>query len=82
MLNAFVEHRHRKKSLNLNTFRKPETTNTLSTIFFDSNDVPYNQNTDEKPKIIVETLPDILDGIKMTTSTYAPSTGIKAKSII
>ena len=81
MLNKFVEHRHRKNSKHLNTFRKPKTTNNLSTIFFDANDVPYSQNTNQGTKHVLEKLPDILDGIKMTTSTYDPSSGRKIDNI-
>ena len=77
MLNAFVEDRHRKNSEKLDTLREPGATNSLNTLFFDTNYVPYNENTDDEKNSFVEKLPDILDGIKMTTSNYNLSTGIR-----
>ena len=48
--------------LNLNT------ESSLSTILFETHDVPYISVKGGKKKTVIEKLPEILDGIKMTTS--------------
>ena len=40
----------------------------MSTILFETNDVPYISANGVKKTTVIEKLPEILDGIKMTTS--------------
>ena len=68
MLNFFVEDKRRKQSKTQSFNINSNTENSLSTILFETQDVPYIDTNIKKTIAVVEKLPEILDGIKMTTS--------------
>ena len=68
MLNFFVEDKRRKQSKTQSFNINSNTENSLSTILFETQDVPYINTNNKKATAVVEKLPEILDGIKMTTS--------------
>ena len=68
MLNFFVEDKRRKQSKTQSFQINSNTENSLSTILFETQDVPYINTNIKKTSAVVEKLPEILDGIKMTTS--------------
>ena len=68
MLNFFVEDKRRKQSKTQSFHINSSTENPLSTILFETQDVPYINTNIKKTTAVVEKLPEILDGIKMTTS--------------
>ena len=67
MLNFFVEDKRRKQSKTQSFQTNSNTENSLSTILFETQDVPYINTNNKKTTAVVEKLPEILDGIKMTT---------------
>ena len=74
--NHIVGKKNLKQSNNSKRFIKSQTESTLSTKFFVTSDVPYYYNNDqEKKKGSLEELPEIIDGIKMTTPTDNQSIG-------
>ena len=76
-LNTFVADRGRRKKVeNANRDKNLETTEGFSTTFFESSDVPYYHNTGDKKLLLMEELPEILDGIKMTTTIAEMTTGM------
>lgn len=68
MLNFFVEDKKKKQSKTQSFHINSNTENPLSTILFETQDVPYINANIKKTTAVVENLPEILDGIKMTTS--------------
>ena len=76
-LNIFVANKGRRKTQNLSGYKKSETTKRLDTTSFESGDVPYYKKTDDKKLLLMEELPEILEGIKMTTTMAQTTTGIK-----
>ena len=75
MFNSLIEHKSRKKSRNSSIDGDLDIKDSLSTVLFETNDVPYDYNNGQKTTQGVEKLPEILDGIKMTTSKQGLSTG-------
>ena len=66
--NHIVGKKNLKQSHNSKRFITSQTESTLSTKFFATSDVPYYPNNNkEKKKGSLEDLPEIIEGIKMTT---------------
>ena len=66
--NHIVGKKNLKQSHNSKRFITSQTESTLSTKFFVTSDVPYyHDNNEEKKKGSLEELPEIIEGIKMTT---------------
>ena len=69
-----------KQSHNSKRFITSQTESTLSTKFFAISDVPYYyNNNEEKKKGSLEELPEIIEGIKMTTPMDNQSKGAGKK---
>ena len=68
LFNSLVDHKNRKEYHYYSNDTIVSTESSLSTILFETYDVPYISTKDVKTTTVVEKLPEILDGIKMTTS--------------
>ena len=79
--NHIVGKKHLKQSHNSKRFITSQTESTLSTKFFVTSDVPYYHNDDEKKKKgSLEELPEIIEGIRMTTPMENQSIGAGKKN--
>ena len=79
-LNHLVGKKNLKQSHNSKRFINSQTESTLSTKFFVTSDVPYYyNNNEEKKNDSLEELPEIIEGIKMTTPMENQSIGAGKK---
>ena len=76
-LNTFVANKDRRKSKNLKRNKLSEIDKRFRTTFFQNNDEPSYSKIDDTNLPPVEVLPEILEGIKMTTTTPETGAGIK-----